>query len=145
MLVYRKTIDSVLLFLLQNLFYCSWESNLKKIKNKYRTRIFFKYLSCVFTIMIRPSCHHKNHNDLKPLSWFIRASERKWVASVLLITFASRCAVINLIIPPPVLQKGIIKGCKGKGEKTRLEDGFTANDDERQSKGADVSKVSLLD
>ena len=102
MLVYRNTIDSVLLFLLQNLFFCSWESNLKKIKNKYRTRIFFKYLSCVFTIMIRPSCHHKNHNDLKPLSWFIRASERKWVVSVLSITFASRCAVINLIIPPPL-------------------------------------------
>jgi hypothetical protein len=49
------------------------------------------------------------------------------------------------IPPPPVLQKGIIKGCKGKGEKTRLEDGFTANDEERQSKGADVSKVFLLD
>jgi hypothetical protein len=63
-----------------------------------------------------------------------------------LITFASRWAVINLISPPPpVLQKGIIKGCKGKGEKTRLEDGFTANDEERQSKGADVSKVFLLD
>ena len=45
----------------------------------------------------------------------------------------------------PVLQKGIIKGCKGKGKKTRLEDWFTAKDDERQSKGADVSKVSLLD
>ena len=38
-----------------------------------------------------------------------------------------------------------MKGCKGKGKKKRLEDGFTANDDERQSKGADVSKVSLLD
>ena len=48
--------------------------------------------------------------------------------------------------PPPFsTSKRIMKGCKGKGKKKRLEDGFTANDDERQSKGADVSKVSLLD
>ena len=119
MLVYRNTIDSVLLFLLQNLFFCSWESNLKKIKNKYRTRIFFKYLSCVFTIMIRPSCHHKNHNDLKPLSWFIRASERKWVASVLSITFASRCAVINLIIPPSSTSKRDYKGVQRQRQKNK--------------------------
>ena len=119
MLAYRNTIDSVLLFLLQNLFFCSWESNLKKIKNKYMTRIFFKYLSCVFTIMIRPSCHHKNHNDLKPLSWFIRASERKWVASVLSITFASRCAVIDRFNSPSSTSKRDYKGVQRQRRKNK--------------------------